>query len=161
MENKTIAAAAVAGLLTGFLGAALDGSVPYPDGYRNWVHVKSVMIGPQSAFFESAGGLHHIYANAKGMEGYRTGKFPDGSVLVYDLLGTKETAGNTLEGPRRLIDVMIKDSTLYAATGGWGFEVFLGDSRTDRGVKGSGKEECFACHEQRKEHDFVFSEFRK
>jgi hypothetical protein len=95
------------------------------------------------------------------MEGYRTGKFPDGSVIVADFLETRENAGVTTEGPRRRIDVMVKDSKRYAATGGWGFEQFRGDSQTDRMVTAENATKCFACHAKQKDHDSVFSEFRK
>ena len=143
------------------LWARPNDAVPYPTGYRLWTHVKAALIGPQSPAFENSGGIHHIYANEKAMEGYRTGKFPDGSVIVADFLETRENAGVTTEGPRRRIDVMVKDSKRYAATGGWGFEQFKGDSQTDRMVMAENAAKCFACHAKQKDRDSVFSEFRK
>jgi Cytochrome P460 len=71
------------------------------------------LVGPQSAAFATEGGIHHIYANEKVFEGYDTGKFPDGSGIVYDLLETKELPGSTLEGPTRRVDVMVKHSERY------------------------------------------------
>jgi|SRR5262245_905075 len=136
-------------------------AVPYPAGYRHWVHVKSMYVGPQNPAFERNGGLHHIYANEKAMEGYRTDKFPDGSVIVADFFEPRENAGVTTEGPRRRIDVMVKDSKLYAETGGWGFEQFRGDSQTDRMVTPQIITKCVECHSQQKNHDYVFSTFRK
>jgi hypothetical protein len=50
----------------------------YPQGYRKWTHVMSYLIGPQSPAFEKNGGLHHVYANEKAMEGYRTGQLSEG-----------------------------------------------------------------------------------
>lgn len=143
------------------LWAKPNDAVPYPAGYRQWAHVSSALIGPQSPAFENSGGIHHIYANEKAMEGYRTGRFPDGSVLVADFLETRESAGVTTEGSRRRIDVMVKESKRYAETGGWGFEQFRGDSQTDRMVTAQIATKCFACHAQQKEHDSVFSRFRK
>src|SRR4029450_2560956 len=78
--------------------ARQDLSIPFPAGYRTWAHVKSVVVGPASAAFATEGGIHHIYANERAVEGYRTGTFPDGSVIVYDLLETKDVNGNLLEG---------------------------------------------------------------
>jgi hypothetical protein len=135
--------------------------VPYPTGFRRWAHVKTVLVGPQSPFFQDSGGIHHIYANEKAIEGYATREFPDGSVLVFDLLGTKEKDGVTGEGDRKRVDVMLKDSKRFAATGGWGFERFLGDSETDRPLTEEHRAACFTCHEQAKDHDFVFSTYRK
>jgi Cytochrome P460 len=143
------------------LRANSGGGIPCPVEYRKWVHVKTVLVGPQSPFFKTGGGIHHIYANAKAMEGYQTGKFPDGSVLVFDLLEVKETNGATVEDARQRIDVMLKDAQRFSSSGGWGFERFLGDSETDRPLTEEHRGECFSCHQQRKTHDFVFSEYRK
>ena len=54
--------------------------VPYPDGYRNWAHVKTALIQEGSPAFEHWGGFHHIYGNAKAMDGYKAGKFDDGFI---------------------------------------------------------------------------------
>jgi cytochrome P460 len=143
------------------LGAVVSPGVQYPENYRTWVHVKSVLVGPNSVFFESSGGLHHIYANRQAVSGYRTGTFPDGSVIVFELLEVTETAGSTIEGRRRRIDVMAKDGQRFTTTGGWGFERFLQDSKTDRATSPESRAECFACHKKRGDHDFVFSEFRR
>lgn len=138
-----------------------DSQVAYPSNYRNWVHVRSALVDPNSPKAGRYGGLHHIYANEKALEGYRTGVFPDGSVIVFDLLETKENAGTTVEGPRKFIDVMSKESKRYPDTGGWGFEEFAGDSQTDRVLTSEAKVGCFGCHTRRKSNDFVFSSFRK
>lgn len=135
-------------------------TVAYPEGYRRWVHVKSGLVGPESPAHKKYGGLHHIYANDKALKGFKTGKFPDGAVIVFDLLETQTKNGVTTEGARRFIDVMQKDSRNFAKTGGWGFEEFRGSSRTERTLNEQGKTGCFACHASRKEKDFVFSFFR-
>lgn len=135
-------------------------NVPYPNGYRRWTRVKTILVGPQSPFFKDSGGIHHIYANDKAMEGYAAGKFPDGAICVFDLLDTKEKDGVTAEGARQRIDVMMKDSKLYSCSGGWGFERFLGDTRTPS-LTEDHRKLCVGCHEQRKEHDRVFSEYRQ
>src|ERR1044071_6835119 len=98
--------------------------VPYPEGYRNWVHIKTALIGPESPAFIINGGYHHIYANPKAMEGYRTGIFPEGSIIVFDVLTNGENNGITEEDSRAHIDVMIKDSLKFPETGGWGYEEF-------------------------------------
>jgi hypothetical protein len=143
------------------LWAQLDDTAPFPKAFRKWAHVKSVLVGPQSAAFATEGGIHHIYANEKALDGYETSKFPDGSVIVYDLLETKETGGNTIEGPTRRINVMVKQSELYRTTGGWEFMSFPGGNRTDGKLTAERQAACAACHAHRKDHDFVFSEFRK
>lgn len=143
------------------LWAQPDDAAPFPKQFRKWAHVKSVLVGPQSAAFGSEGGIHHIYANEKALEGYETGKFPDGSVIVYDLLETKEIAGNTIEGPTRRVDVMVKQSQRYRATTGWGFMSFPGGNPADGKLTVERQAACAACHAKRNDHDSVFSEFRK
>ena len=138
-----------------------SGGIEYPAAYRGWANVKSALVGPQSAFFATEGGIHHVYANQNAEEGYRSGKFPDGSVLVYELLETKEVQGVTIEGQRKRVDVMVKDTERYGSTAGWGFASFAGESRSDGALSAERHAACFACHSGRKEHDFVFSVFRK
>src|SRR5262245_18615375 len=147
--------------LGSYLRARSPYLVVYPQDYRKWVHVKSALIGPQSPAYAQYGGLHHIYANETAIAGYRTGQFADGSVIVFDLLETRESSGTTVEGRRRFIDVMIKDSRQYAETGGWGFEEFKGDSSTERALTAQARTACYSCHAAMKGHDFVFSAFRQ
>jgi hypothetical protein len=45
---------------------AADGAlVPYPEGYRQWTHVKSMMIMPEHALYGAFGGMHHLCANRR------------------------------------------------------------------------------------------------
>jgi len=136
-----------------------EDEVPYPEGYRMWTHIKTGLIGPTNPNFQFSGGYHHIYANAKAMQGYTSGYFPEGSVIIFDVLDTKEQNGNTQESSRNHLDVMVKDSLKYASTGGWGYEEFKGDSHTERILTPTKKTQCFNCHA--KKADYVFSEFRK
>ena len=150
-------------VLTGGLAlrAQFDNTTSFPKEFRRWAHVKSVLVGPQSAAFATEGGIHHIYANEKALQGYDSGMFPDGSVLVYDLLETKEVAGNTIEGPTRRVDVMVKKSERFRSTGGWEFMSFPGGNQSAKKLTAERQATCSACHSNRKDHDFVFSEFRK
>ena len=132
--------------------------VPYPDGYREWAHVKSALAGAGKGA-SNAGSFQHIYANTKAMAGYRTRAFPEGSVVVFDWLEVRETGGTFAEGPRRQVDVMMKDSTRFAATGGWGFQRFVKDSRTELAPAPS-PQQCFACHDQMKKDALVLSSYR-
>lgn len=140
--------------------AAQTPAVPYPDGYRDWRHVKSMVIAQGHPLFEAFGGIHHIYANDVALKGYASGKFPDGSVIVFDLLEAHTKDNATTEGARTVLGVMHKDGTRWTATGGWGFEGFKGDSRTERAVGASAAKSCFACHAGQKATDYVFSRLR-
>ena len=143
------------------LAHAAGPAVDYPTGYRQWPHVKSMVIhSDKHPLFAAFGGMHHIYANAEAMRAYtKGGTFADGSVLVFDLLEAKDDGGAFVSGDRKVVAVMVKDRARFKATGGWGFEGFKDDSRTERVVKDPAKE-CFACHQQQKDNDFVFSGYR-
>lgn len=163
--TKLIFGAAAVAVLTAASLAADAPAVAYPDGYRNWAHVKSMVIQEGHPLFGAFGGIHHIYANAKALEGYRKGgAFPDGAVIVFDLLDVKAGGGAIEEGARKVVGVMVKDGRKYPATGGWGFEGFKGDSKTDRAVgpgAANAATACFNCHAPQKAQDYVFSRYRQ
>jgi hypothetical protein len=135
-----------------------DGVVAYPDGYRSWTHVKSAVIGPGHKTFATNGGFQHVYANAEAMAGYRTRVFPEGSIVAFDWLEMREDAGAFLEGPRRQVDVMVKDSRRFASTGGWGFQRFVKDT-TERAAAPT-PAQCFACHNNLKKDGLILGSYR-
>jgi len=143
------------------LFAADAAPVPYPEGYRQWTHVKSMTINQGHALYDACGGVHHLYANKKAEQGYKSGKFADGSVIVFDLLEAKAADNTVQEGARKVLGVMHKDARKYKDTGGWGFEGFKGDSKTERAVGKNAATACFQCHAPQKSQDFVFSTLRK
>ncbi|NWF52825.1 MAG: cytochrome P460 family protein [Nitrospirae bacterium] len=134
--------------------------VQYPEGYRNWTHIKSMVIQKGHPLYESFGGIHHIYANKTALKALKSGKpYPDGSVFVFDLLEAKSENNAIVEGSRKVVGVMQKDSKKFLNTGGWGFEGFNGD--TKERVVFDPKDACFSCHEAQKQTDYVFSSYRK
>jgi hypothetical protein len=142
------------------VGESVVSDVSFPEGFREWAHVKSALIGPGSSAYRTEAGIHHIYANSKALQGYRSGAFPEGSVIVYNLLETNTEAGITSEGVTRRVDVMVKNSRRYPSSGGWGFQSYAaGDPAKAAPPEVVAK--CFECHGKQKEHGYVFSEFRK
>ena len=112
--------------------------LPYPDGFRTWTHIKSLVVGPDHESYAKRGGIHHYYANDKAVAGYHTGNFPDGE--------------------RRFLDVMVKDGGRYGSTGGWGYEHFDRNDCTGR-LSGNEQATCSACH-VKAPTDHVFSRIR-
>ncbi|MGH6913756.1 MAG: cytochrome P460 family protein [Geminicoccales bacterium] len=139
---------------------AQEPAVPYPEGYRDWHHVKSMVIEPGHPLYDAFGGIHHLYANQEALDGYRSASFADGAVIVFDLLEAERGENAVVEGPRKVLGVMHKDQARFAETGGWGFEAFEGDSTTERLVGADAGSACFGCHEAKARPDFVFSELR-
>lgn len=153
-------------MLAAIAGAALAADSPpvgFPGDYREWTHVKSMVIEkghPLFGAFGAFGGIHHIYANEKAMQGYRNGEFPDGAVIVFDLLEAVEDGNAIIEGNRKVLGVMEKDRARFGETGGWGFEGFGGGDPEKRVVGANAKQACFACHAANADDDFVFSSWR-
>lgn len=136
------------------------GLVKYPEGYRNWAHIKSMVIQQGHPLYDSFGGIHHVYANEKALKAMKGGKpYPDGAVLIFDLLEAKSENNAIVEGSRKVLGVMQKDSKKFSDTGGWGFEGFKGDTRER--VVTDPKTGCFNCHVSQKNTDYVFSQYRK
>jgi len=136
-----------------------DDLIDYPDGYRLWAHVKSMTIHENHPLQNPFLGIHHVYANARALNGMKTGRFADGSMLVFDQLKSQSAEGASVEGDRVLIGVMVKDDQRFPKTNGWGYEAWKGDSRSERLVKDQGVS-CHGCHTQRKSNDYVFSQWR-
>jgi hypothetical protein len=156
--RQLILAALCAATSTAALAA--DPQVPYPEGYRDWHHVKSMVIKEGHPLYGSFGGIHHLYANNKALKGYQQGTFPDGSVIIFDLLEAVHDANAVTEGDRKVVGVMHKDSKRYRDTGGWGFEGFGGGDRSNRIVGENAASACFACHAPQKAQDYTFSKLR-
>jgi hypothetical protein len=152
------------GLLTTMVTLFAQGNppVPYPDGFRSWTHVKSLIVGPDHESFSKRGGIHHYYANEKAVAGYGAGIFPEGSIVVDEGVflndGEERTKGLRFEGERRSLDVMVKDNHRYGSTAGWGYEHFDRDDTTGR-LSGGDRAACSACHANAPT-DHVFSRVR-
>jgi len=133
--------------------------VPFPEDYRSWQHVKSIVVGPEHKSYAAEGGkILQFYANPQAVEGYRAGRFPSGSVLVRETLrtvaGEGASKGMLNEGARIALDVMIKDDQQFGATSGWGFETF--DDKNGR-LAEKDRAQCYACHINQKDRDLVFT----
>lgn len=154
---------ALAAVCAGLPRADTRGDVAFPEGYRAWTHVKSGIIDdPKHPAFKRFGGLHHIYANPQAMAGYRSGRFRDGAILVYDLFALrKQDDGTVDQGPRRQIDVMVKDTARFPDTGGWGYEEFAANAPRTPTLTPQARAGCAGCHAARKAQGYVFSDFRE
>ncbi|MEN8250899.1 MAG: cytochrome P460 family protein [Bacteroidota bacterium] len=136
-----------------------DNKVPYPENYRNWSHVKTMIIEPGHPLADPFQGIHHVYGNKKAIKGLTEGVYLDGAVLVFDLLNYQNKDMTITEGDRKLLGIMHKDSKKYAKTGGWGFEGFAENSQTKR-LTNDGGTSCFSCHAPQEKDDYVFTKPR-
>jgi hypothetical protein len=148
--------AGVAGLGALYAQAQKKAAVPFPLGYRKWTHVKTMVIfSKENKLFDRFEGLHNVYVNDLGWPSLQQGKtYPDGSMLAMEVDEIRTFQGAIEPRGRKALYVMKKNSKLYPATGGWGFEVFPG-------YQGAGSlkdmKECFDCHSSQKRKDYVNS----
>jgi hypothetical protein len=129
-----------------------------PSGYRSWF-VNSMVVDRASPLFEGLGGMHNVYANAGAVAALKKGgPYANGSQFVTDLHDFTVTEGSYVEGARKGVATMIKDSKRYASTGGKEFQFWAeGDAKKPQ-VTDAAKQ-CFACHEPKKDRDYVYSTY--
>jgi hypothetical protein len=127
--------------------------VVIPKGYRQWQ-----LIAP-AIEAEPLNELRVVLGNAKAIDAYdkATLPFPDGTVLTklaWKHVQSPEFAPASIPGAATTVQVMVKDSKKYAATGGWGFGRFINGKPVDLAQH----QTCFACHQALvKNHDYVFT----
>ncbi len=161
MRKSIVIATLLAAVLAIPLWVSAGDSKPvaYPKDYRDWSHIKSMVINPEHALADPFEGIHHIYANSAAKDGLKSGQYKDGAVLVFDLLSQNVSGDAIQEGERKFIGVMEFDAERFAQTGGWGFEAFAGDSKSQRVVEDGGVS-CFGCHQAVKADGYVFTKPR-
>jgi len=134
--------------------------VEFPENYRSWTHVKSIVIMEGHENYNAFGGIHHIYANDEATRALKEGKtFAEGSILVFDLYEEKIENNAITEGSHKVMGVMEKDSDRFSDTEGWGFEDFKMGDPNQRLVTDM-QEQCLSCHNTQKESDYVYSKYR-
>jgi hypothetical protein len=162
MENTVHPiATCVASLVLGVTTTAIAAPpVAYPTGFRDWHHVKSLVIEPGHPLYAGVGGINHVYANPTALRGYASGQFADGSILVFDTIEARQGDHAISEGKRKMLGVMVKDAQRYAATGGWGFENFDAGQPTRPLIGAKAATMCFGCHNQPGTRDHVYGRLR-
>lgn len=142
------------------------GKIRVPQNYRTeWVFLGTWSIANDKED-GGAAGFHYVYTQLGTIEAYRkTGKFPDGAVLLKELLKTKTgllttgnvSWGNEVEG----WFVMVKDNKgrfkgnpLWGD--GWGWALFNADNSMET-VTTDYKTECIPCHLPVRQNDWVYT----
>ena len=138
--------------------------IAFPNGFRNWFLVNSMIVDKGSPQFNQIGGMHIVYVNAKGISTLkRSGPlpYPDGTVFADDVHEFSAKDGSYVEGAKKAVAVMVKDSKKYPETGGWGFQVWGGGAPSKPLVPDTAHsvQACFSCHTPQKDRDYTFSTY--
>jgi hypothetical protein len=133
--------------------------IKQPTGYRQWFHVNTMIVDKASPLFEALGGMHNVYVNSTGLPALKKGgTYPNRSMFATDLHEFTVSDGSYVEGARKGLAVMVKDSKKYASTGGWGFQFWPGGDPNKPFVTDAAKQ-CFECHQPKKDNDYVYSTY--
>ena len=143
-----------------------DGKLIRPEGYREWVYVGTPLTPnelnpPEAAFPE----FHNVYIHPDDFEHYRkTGKFPDGTILVKELVSVGSKAavsGNGyFMGEFIGLEATIKDSKRFKDEPGyWAYFSFGHAYPLADTAESFPAPACNACHEASAADDFVFTQY--
>jgi len=132
-----------------------------PPGYRDF---RLISVAHEEGNLNSLGA---VLGNDVAIKAYREGTlpYPNGTIIValhYRHAPSEENdrifgrAQSFIPGPPTNIQVMVKDSQKYAATGGWGFGHFSTDGKPGAEAL---MRTCFPCHAQEKARDLVFTQY--
>lgn len=133
-----------------------------PRGYRDW---QLISVAREEGNLDD---IRAVLGNDAAIEAYREGTrpFPEGTIIARLAWGYVASAENNKAfgkaqsfvagSPKNGIQFMVKDSTKYASTGGWGYSQFDdGKHLTDQAALKS----CVECHQVSKDRDFVFTHY--
>jgi hypothetical protein len=139
-----------------------------PEGYREWVFVGSstglnYMPNPAPASTNADEDIKHVYINPSSYREFlKTGKFPEGTVMILEIAQSARKNEAGLQGSFAekfiALEASVKDSKRFP--GGWAYFGF-----TDMEGKALAKARpfpdsaCLSCHQQKAATDRVFTQF--
>ena len=143
-----------------------SGELLQPTGYREWVYVGTPltpndMNGGEAPFPE----FHSVYINTVAWQAYKkTGKFPDGTVVVKELLsvGSKQASSGKgyFMGEFIGLEAAVKDSKRFPEEPGyWAYFSFGHSYPLAFKTKAQITASCAACHQALAADDMVFTQY--
>ena len=137
--------------------------ITIPPGYRDW---KLISVAHEEGNLND---LRAILGNDVAFKAARDGTlpYPDGSIVArvawsYDPLEESSKAFGRAQSfvagaPKNGVQFMVKDSSKYTATDGWGFAQFDDGKPAGEAAHNA----CFPCHEIVKARDLVFNRYAR
>ncbi|MHA1543908.1 MAG: cytochrome P460 family protein [Alphaproteobacteria bacterium] len=143
-----------------------DGAIQVPDNYqKNMVFIGT--WGIKGGEEDKIAGFHNVFTSQDVVEYFKkTGEFPDGAVLVKELMaatsGRKSTGDIAWAGEVEGWFVMVKDGTgrfpgnpLWG--NGWGWSYFAADDPKNT-LSTNFRSDCLGCHIPAKKTDWIYME---
>ncbi len=143
-----------------------DGELVRPTGYRKWTYIGTPvtpndMNGGAAPFPE----FHNVYINPDAYNHYeKTGEFPDGTVLVKELVsvGEKEASSGKgyFMGEFIGLEVSVKDMARFKdEPGNWAYFSFGHKYPLKENAKAQPAASCNECHDGDADDDWVFTQY--
>ena len=147
--------------------ASLIYGITIPAGYRDWR-----LISVNHLAGDKLKQVRAQLGNDVAIKAFREGTlpFPDGTIIAalhwnealsdennkVLAIGFPDTGlQSSIVSSAENVQFMVKDSTKYAATGGWGFADFKNGKPGNQALH----ETCFPCHQPAKDRDHVFTRY--
>jgi len=141
-----------------------DNQLARPEGYREWMFVGSNLnMGYSEGPAPKESRFHNIYIQREAYREYAaTGKFPDKTVLVMEVIAAGTNASINKKGQFEDksigIEVALKDEKRFAEK--WAYFNFIGKGGVALPqAKAFAKEACWKCHNEHGAADNVFVQF--
>ncbi|MFY9222104.1 MAG: cytochrome P460 family protein [Blastocatellia bacterium] len=139
-----------------------------PEGYREWVFAGSSLgLNYRENLSESDHSMedfyHVTYIHPEAYKEFsKTGKFPEGTIMILEILSQEKKKEPGLQGSYGkdyvAVEASVKDSKRFKD--GWAYFGFNDDDGKllDK-AKAFSSQSCFACHDKKAETDHVFTQF--
>ena len=143
------------------------GELLQPVNYREWIFVGTPltpndMNDGKAAFPE----FHNVYIDPKSWAAYKkTGEFPDGTVVVKELVsvGTKAASSGKgyFQGEFLGLEASVKSADKHAKEPGhWGYYSFTQEGKEPKSTASvMATQSCNTCHQTTAKQDYVFTQF--
>lgn len=139
-----------------------DGRLEFPERYREWIYLSS---GLDMRYTEEGGNPSHsmfdnVFVDPRAYREFvRTGKWPDGTVLVLESRAAAEKGSINRHGRYQTRDVIgvevhVKDSKRFP--GGWAFVAFRSREPAPAIAQSA---DCYSCHREHGAVDTTFVQF--
>ena len=140
-----------------------------PPGYRDW---RLISVAHEEGRLND---IRAILGNDAAIKAYRDGAlpFPEGAIVarvawsyvpseennkIFVQVLKRDGQRSFVAGPpTNGVQFMIKDSTKYASTGGWGFGQFNDGKPASQALLQS----CYPCHQTIKSRDLIFTHYAR